>query len=336
MSRREVGIGDSPLTFPTRQAKPFRPHSTPSISGPSMADANPGASATVHQNVQRFDGVPAMFATGDLQFGGFFDPSILSSDFLYPTITPTSHLPREQNAIPSNTNMHTFLNCYPQLVIPQYNQSDCPRSVPHIDLHNTVDSLEEPQSHPPSAYHLDPEVSQHPMNISAQSIPYPLKGLESCNPQRQDQVDSIEMHGQDDQDVLTSALTDHREFHRCSSTPFGGNSEIESPCDDYNLDRDEPYAQRIFRCLKEAPNHTMVLKDIYKWFKENTDKGKDPNIKGWQNSIRHNLSMNKVRRLTLFWLSTHNLTRCRPLSKLSSPQRRTRRNVTNGNSVNKL
>ena len=261
-----------------------------------MADANPDASTTVPPNRQRFNGTPAMFVTGDSQFGGgIFDPSMFSSDFLYPAIAPPSHLPRAQTAIASNTNMHTFLSCYPQLVMPQYNHSDCPRSVPRIDLHNTVDSLEEPQSHPPSAYHLDPEASPHSM--SAQSIPYPLPGLESGNRQHHDLVDSIEMHGQDDQDALTSTLTDHREFHRCPSTPFGGNSEIESPCDDYNLDRDEPYAQRIFRCLKDAPNHTMVLKDIYKWFKENTDKGKDPNIKGWQNSIRHNLSMNKVRRL---------------------------------------
>jgi hypothetical protein len=141
-------------------------------------------------------------------------------------------------------------------------------------------------------------MSQHPVNFSSQSIPHTFQGVESGIPRNHELVDSIEMYGQDDQDALTSALTDHQEFHRCPSTPFGGNSEIESPCEDYNPDRDEPYAQRIFRCLKEAPNHTMVLKDIYKWFKENTDKGKDPNIKGWQNSIRHNLSMNKVRRLT--------------------------------------
>ena len=61
------------------------------------------------------------------------------------------------------------------------------------------------------------------------------------------------------------------------------------------LDKEEPYAKLIWRCLMEAPDHTMVLREIYEWFNEHTDKGKDPNVKGWQNSIRHNLSMNKVR-----------------------------------------
>ena len=57
----------------------------------------------------------------------------------------------------------------------------------------------------------------------------------------------------------------------------------------------EPYAQLIYRAMSTAPNHSMVLRDIYEWFKKNTDKGKDGDSRGWQNSIRHNLSMNGVR-----------------------------------------
>lgn len=59
----------------------------------------------------------------------------------------------------------------------------------------------------------------------------------------------------------------------------------------------EPYAQLIYRALREAPGYGMVLKDIYDWFEKNTDKAKNPLSKGWQNSIRHNLSMNGVRSL---------------------------------------
>lgn len=59
----------------------------------------------------------------------------------------------------------------------------------------------------------------------------------------------------------------------------------------------EPYAQLIYRALKDAPGYGMVLKDIYEWFEKNTDKAKNPLSKGWQNSIRHNLSMNGVRSL---------------------------------------
>jgi hypothetical protein len=57
---------------------------------------------------------------------------------------------------------------------------------------------------------------------------------------------------------------------------------------------DEPYAKLIHRALMSAPNHSMVLQEIYQWFRENTTKG-SADSKGWMNSIRHNLSMNAVR-----------------------------------------
>ena len=55
-----------------------------------------------------------------------------------------------------------------------------------------------------------------------------------------------------------------------------------------------PYATLIFRALMSKKDHQMVLKDIYDWFEKNTEKAKDPSSRGWQNSIRHNLSMNGV------------------------------------------
>lgn len=57
---------------------------------------------------------------------------------------------------------------------------------------------------------------------------------------------------------------------------------------------DIPYAKLIYSALMDAPGHKLVLRQIYSWIKENTDKGKDPAIRGWQNSVRHNLSMNGV------------------------------------------
>lgn len=65
----------------------------------------------------------------------------------------------------------------------------------------------------------------------------------------------------------------------------------------------EPYAKLIYRALMSAPDQAMTLHEIYQWFRDNTDKhikkdstrrrpGKNDN--GWQNSIRHNLSMNEV------------------------------------------
>ena len=69
----------------------------------------------------------------------------------------------------------------------------------------------------------------------------------------------------------------------------------------------EPYAQLIYRALKSAPNHSMVLKEIYEWFEQNTDKAKHvpgtTSTKGWQNSIRHNLSMNGARKPISFCMN---------------------------------
>lgn len=55
-----------------------------------------------------------------------------------------------------------------------------------------------------------------------------------------------------------------------------------------------PYAKLIYNALMDAPDHKLVLREIYTWISNNTEKAKDPAFKGWQNSVRHNLSMNGV------------------------------------------
>ncbi|KAI6859280.1 hypothetical protein KC323_g6659 [Hortaea werneckii] len=60
-----------------------------------------------------------------------------------------------------------------------------------------------------------------------------------------------------------------------------------------DLENSDPcYAQLLYRCLREAPEHTMTLKDLYEWVREHSQKAKDSKNRGWQNSVRHNLSMN--------------------------------------------
>ncbi|RMZ87675.1 hypothetical protein DV736_g5102, partial [Chaetothyriales sp. CBS 134916] len=65
---------------------------------------------------------------------------------------------------------------------------------------------------------------------------------------------------------------------------------------DYEDDEDgqggKPYARLIYEALLEAPGHRMMLRDIYDWFEKNTTKPRESGTNGWQNSIRHNLSMN--------------------------------------------
>lgn len=64
--------------------------------------------------------------------------------------------------------------------------------------------------------------------------------------------------------------------------------------DHENKEKGPCYANLIYQALMEAPGHKMILRDIYAWIARNTDKAKDPSSKGWQNSVRHNLSMNGV------------------------------------------
>lgn len=87
----------------------------------------------------------------------------------------------------------------------------------------------------------------------------------------------------------------------CSAS-YGGRAPRSSPNDDYEAeDEDEedvsdgkPYARLIFEALLHAPGHRMMLRDIYEWFEQNTNKPRESGSNGWQNSIRHNLSMNRV------------------------------------------
>ena len=64
-----------------------------------------------------------------------------------------------------------------------------------------------------------------------------------------------------------------------------------------DLEAHDPcYAILLHRCLMQADDYTLSLRELYDWVKENSQKAKDAKNKGWQNSVRHNLSMNAVRR----------------------------------------
>lgn len=55
------------------------------------------------------------------------------------------------------------------------------------------------------------------------------------------------------------------------------------------------YARLIHQCLSEAPNKTLPLQKIYSWIEANSCKAKGTSTRALHNSVRHNLSMNKVR-----------------------------------------
>ncbi|KAK4504499.1 hypothetical protein PRZ48_005415 [Zasmidium cellare] len=69
---------------------------------------------------------------------------------------------------------------------------------------------------------------------------------------------------------------------------------------------DPCYAQLLYQCLKEAPDHTLSLRELYEWVQQHSQKAKDPKNRGWQNSVRHNLSMNAAfQRVAHSAINTH-------------------------------
>ena len=64
--------------------------------------------------------------------------------------------------------------------------------------------------------------------------------------------------------------------------------------DEDSENADPCYAELLRKCLLQAPEHTMSLRDLYDWVALHSPKAKDPGSTGWKNSVRHNLSMNQV------------------------------------------
>jgi hypothetical protein len=159
--------------------------------------------------------------------------------------------------------------------------ASCPRS-----LNNTFDISGLPrtgvnvQSFPPPMYQMGPQQPYEGMDLSQS----PNSNLMQLDTEYDDYPRTIP----EDMAAYSTPYGSSR-----SSTPNEGSPL--PPRDDGFFDKDRPYAQLIFDALKQAPNHTMILRDIYDWFRKNTDKALDKDTKGWQNSIRHNLSMNGVR-----------------------------------------
>ena len=91
-------------------------------------------------------------------------------------------------------------------------------------------------------------------------------------------------------DSFYGAVYPTPQAHSQPSYPQALETEASSETDSESA----PYAQLIYRALVSSKQHRLVLQDIYKWFEHNTDKTRDPKNRGWQNSIRHNLSMNGV------------------------------------------
>ncbi|KAK3356273.1 hypothetical protein B0H65DRAFT_414021 [Neurospora tetraspora] len=152
----------------------------------------------------------------------------------------------------------------------------------HYPTHNSISSLSQESNYPPSPcssipnnFKLDCDsdmLSTAPASEAGDdflvSSQYP-----SCNLLSDSSMSSMSSS-------VSSPVSPSTGLDSTPTTTLPGNSKAELP-----------YAQLIYKAFMSTPNKAMTLQDIYQWFRENTEKGKS-DTKGWQNSIRHNLSMN--------------------------------------------
>lgn len=201
-----------------------------------------------------------------------------------------------------NRMAYSSLNGYPymsnyNLTYSSYGpDASCPRSYSYgFTLPIQMPKTTATEGHPPSAYVIEPPQTQDAMNLSdSMSCDQPFK----CKTEYKEGYSThlkIEECGYSTPYASapgTRSSTPHDSLCGTMGRPRDLEGRIK---DEGPIDKEQPYAQLIYKALLGAPNHTMILRDIYNWFKENTDKATDKETKGWQNSIRHNLSMNGVR-----------------------------------------
>jgi hypothetical protein len=148
---------------------------------------------------------------------------------------------------------------------------------------------------PPSYYELSPS---QPLTSQALSRSRDRETAQTCLSFTIDHDETADSNFFQDT-FFSTPPSSHGAFVEPSSvaSTLSEEDEITMENSDATLEgetKEEPYAKRIYRCLINAPDHTMVLRGIYDWFVENTEKGKEREASAWKNSIRHNLSMNKV------------------------------------------
>jgi hypothetical protein len=172
--------------------------------------------------------------------------------------------------------------------VSQYPSSICSKSFQGLDLTRLSNDINMSESHPPAAYQIEP---QRHHNIT----PFSDLGTNDRLMQTREDYEQYyspyiklerEQGYNSPYSDMTRASTPNDDPLRYPQEPNGGNDAV--------FDKEQPYAQLIYQALLQADGHTMILRDIYDWFVKYTDKAAASETNGWQNSIRHNLSMNGV------------------------------------------
>lgn len=251
--------GDRSVAVPTMEALdwPFYPSTAVSCPGPPAYNDDSGSFLDNAVNTPSLDG-STQETPWDCQST---DETTLN--------TPTSPFSYSFN-VQDSDNLKIMLSGSPKTQVPYLSKAPCTQS---------------PRTYPP--YLLGPRDYRKRQRESGSVAKGSLLeeiSRSSCPPMQRAKVELSP-------DPEADATMDFGDGNAVG-TPNGDETDGEGGANS------EPYAQLIYRALMSAPNHAMVLKDIYEWFEQNTDKAKiapSSSAKGWQNSIRHNLSMNGVR-----------------------------------------
>ena len=205
---------------------------------------------------------------------------------------------------PSNLDRTPYVYQYPQDLSCVDLAASCPRIHPdELDLSSFTVGEPDSEAYPPTSYLMDPHKHELYMNFARRQM------IEDCSfgGREHEALEHLQVEHRCDPEsayvpIPTSAPpTTHTSspntLIKSESSSSEGSQRSESEAlgaDETDPEGNEPYAKLIYRALLGAPGHRMVLKEIYEWFIDHTGKNKNPSQKGWQNSIRHNLSMNGV------------------------------------------
>lgn len=213
-------------------------------------------------------------------------------------------IPPDYQQFQHSERTSTYLNRYPTLTVESlstYNQSQLgiPTTAPHSETfaYPNYAVTSAPMTQDTRHYGLESCTSAPPNNSGlAITTSFPASTYPNLSPG--DAELSTPMTPISDMDEDFSCCYDdaQRSPAMDAKREEGGESETPKSCE-------TPYAQLIYQAFMSSPRRAMTLQEIYRWFLENTDKGRKSTMgggtgKGWQNSIRHNLSMNGVRTIS--------------------------------------